>query len=138
MSGVDDADAKVAALIEALLPDDEGQDDENLASDLGIDMAALSSSLEARVRDFRVREKEARYAQIEAARRAELDRLVGQLPLPEMTQDERLSMATALLEQAGPEGAGLYFMKFEEATEAELDEAIRTLRHLLAERDEES
>lgn len=138
MNDANEVDAKVAALVGALLPDNDQQDDEDLTTGLAIDMTALASSLEARVRAFRVREKEARYAQAEAARQAELDRLAGQLPLPEMTHEERFSVAAALLKQAGPQAAGMYFMKFEEATEAELDEMIRTLRHLLAERDEES
>lgn len=138
MSGADDTDARVTALVDALLADDDEEEERDTVEALGIDLGAFASALRDRVSEHRARERQARYAEAEAARDAELDRLEREpLPLPELSREERMSIARELLQRAGPR-AGMHYMKFQEATDAELNEMIRTLRHLIEKGDADS
>jgi hypothetical protein len=100
---------------------------------LGIDVKSLAKDLRARVAsadsaDARRRIDEARVAYAE-----EIERLERRKHEPARSRDEQLVVFRALLAKAPPESVAVHFLKYASASDEELAELIRSLRHLLGE-----
>jgi hypothetical protein len=124
----------VKALDDEPLTDDDARD---AVRRLGIDTKAWSAELRARVVAANVADRKERFDEARRAYKAELEQLSARKPEPGRTLDEHRAMVKQLLARApGGMPASVHAHKFEKATEEELAEMIRSLRHLL-EDDEE-
>jgi hypothetical protein len=103
---------------------------------LGIDIKSLAAGLREKVRAADASDRKARFAAASAAYASELERLAQRKPEPPRSRAEQLGVLAALLAKA-PSGQPLamHFHKYESASDEEIGETIRSLRHLLEEDD---
>lgn len=122
-------------MLDALLaePVDEAEAREAIV-DLGINVSDMAMRLRALVDEQDRRDRAARLAQIESERQADLLRLETSELMEGASRQEMLVMMATLINQAGP-SASVHYMKFEEATDEELAEMIRSLEHLVKDGD---
>jgi hypothetical protein len=95
---------------------------------LGIDVKNMAKSLRAKVADADIADARVAYAkEIERLERRKME------PRP---RTEQLVVLQSLLKRA-PQAVAMHFHKYESASDEELAELVRSLRHLLGEPDEE-
>ena len=125
------AEDRAQALVDAVL-DGPVDDAESRAAvqELGIDVASLATRLRAQVAAQDKHDRAARLAQIERDRQAALSKLRAGELVEGASRQKMLTIMTNLIQQAGP-SASIHYMKFEEATDEELAEMIRSLEYLL-------
>ncbi|AKU97419.1 hypothetical protein AKJ09_04083 [Labilithrix luteola] len=125
---------EIEALIEALddAPIDEEQARETV-SQLGIDVSELAGRLRMQVAQADARERETRIHEARKAYAAEVEALERRRISATQSRDEQLTMFRALLSKVPPQQVAVHFHKYESATDEELAELIRALRHLLGE-----
>jgi hypothetical protein len=119
----------VEALDEVAVSDVEAQE---TVKRLGIDTKAWAGSVRAKITAAETARRQARFAQAEHDYRAEAKRLESQVSEPGRSVDEQRRRVKALIARAPRETTvSMHFHKFDEATEEELAEMIKSLRHLL-------
>lgn len=135
MSDTKKRERRARAVLDALLaePVDEAEAREAIV-DLGINVSDMAMRLRALVDEQDRRDRAARLAQIESERQADLLRLETSELMEGASRQEMLVMMATLINQAGP-SASVHYMKFEEATDEELAEMIRSLEHLVKDGD---
>lgn len=133
-----DTKKKLESLAEAL--DDAPIDEEEARAEvarLGVDVKGLAARLRATVaKAGEATAREAQQDKVEEARRAyaaEVERLERRKLETKATREEQLVTFRALLARAPRESVAVHFHKYESATDEELSEMIRALRHLLGE-----
>lgn len=131
MNASDRARAVVDALLEGEVDESEAR---NAVKALGIDVSALAMRLKAQVDDQDRLDRAARFAQLEAERQTDLLRLRTTDLVEGASRQRMLGMMTSLIQKAGS-SASVHYMKFEEATDEELAEMIRSLKHLVSDGD---
>lgn len=117
---------QLEAVIEAL--DDapiDPKDAQATVAKLGIDVTRMAAALRAKVAAAAIARARTDYA-------AEVERFERRKPEPRRPRTEQLVVMQALLAKA-PTGVAMHFLKYEEASDDELAELIRSLRHLLNE-----
>jgi len=121
------------AAIDAALDDDPIEPDEARAAvrDLGIDVAKMAARVRARVSAADERDRRARFDDARRAYATEVERLAAREREPERPRGEQIAVLQALLARAGSREVSMHFHKYDEATDDELAEMIRALRHLL-------
>lgn len=128
---------KIEAVVDAL--DDAPIDDtlvKETVAKLGIDIKALASKVRLQVAKSDSKNRQERFADARAAYADEVERLEQRKIDRKLSREEQLVVFQALVARA-PEGAvAAHFHKYESATDEELAELIRNLRHLLG--DDES
>ena len=92
--------------------------------------AKIAAADEADRRKKRIEDARAAYA-------AELERLERRRQEPRRPRDEQVSILQALLARAPGGNVAIHFHHYESATDDELAELIRSLRHLIGEDDSE-
>lgn len=127
-------------VVEAL--EDEGVDAKearDTAARLGIDVKDMAAKLRAKVNaSLDATEAAERKQRIDDARTAyarELERLERRKAEPKRPRAEQLVVLQSLLARA-PQSVAMHFHKYESASDDELAELVRSLRHLLDEPDE--
>jgi hypothetical protein len=95
---------------------------------LGIDVKSMAANLRAKVANADIADARTAYAkEIERLERRKME------PRP---RAEQLVVLQSLLKRA-PQAVAMHFHKYESASDEELAELVRSLRHLLGEPDEE-
>ena len=100
-------------------------------------MKALAAKLRAKVADADTALRQKRFDEAKVAYHDEADRLKRRAAEPKRSRKELEAIFQGLIAKAPPEAVAMHFHKYETATEEELGELIRTLRHLLGEDDSE-
>jgi seryl-tRNA synthetase len=128
---------EIELLVKAL--DDEpltDQDAHEVVRRLGIDTKAWAADIRKRVVDANDADRKERFEVARRAYTSELEQLSARKPEPTRSIAEQRAEVKRLLARAPREmAASVHAHKFEQATEEELAEMIRSLRHLL--RDDE-
>jgi SOS response regulatory protein OraA/RecX len=104
---------------------------------LGIDVKTLAQELRAKVADADAIDRKKRIDDARTAYAQELERLERRKTEPKRSREDQLGVFRALLAKAPPQGLAMHFHKYESASDEELDELIRALRHLLGENEPE-
>ena len=135
MSDTKKKERRARAVLDALLaePVEEAEAREAI-DDLGMNVSDMAMRLRALVDEQDRRDRAKRLAQIESERQSDLLRLQTSELIEGASRQEMLVMMATLIKQAGP-SASVHYMKFEEATEEELAEMIRSLQHLVKDGD---
>jgi hypothetical protein len=124
----------VAALDDELPDDAEGQE---AVRRLGIDVKSWAASIEGRIASARAEARKRRFELAATDYQRDLEALGQRRPERRRSKDEQQRILKELIARAPRSTvASVHFHKFEQATEDELGEMIRTLRHLLGEDDE--
>jgi predicted metal-dependent enzyme (double-stranded beta helix superfamily) len=131
------SDAKLQRELESLLDALEDEpitdgDIRDVVTRLGVDVNVWASEVRERVAAANDAERKERFDDARRAYRRELQQLSDRSPEPSRTLAEQRALVKQLLARA-PQGtlASVHAHKFEQATEQELAEMIRSLRHLL-------
>ena len=150
------ADTANAKKLDALAATFDESDDESISDEeardevarLGTDIPALAAALRAKVAAADTNEgahasndDAARQRRIDDARRgyaAELERIERRKNEPIRDRVAQLATFRALLAKAPAGAVSMHFHKYEAATDEELAELVRALRHLLGEEDTDS
>ena len=126
----------IKALIEALddVPVDE-QEGRDAVKRLGIDVKKWAGAVRQRVAAADEADRARRFDDARQAYREDAARYDAKKAEPKRSIDESRGVMRALIARVPREGAAAvaHFHKFEEATEEELAEMIKALRHLLNE-----
>lgn len=99
---------------------------------LGIDVKDMAAKLHARVAAADDAERKKRIDEARGAYAKELERLERRKAEPKRPREEQLVVLQSLLARA-PQSVAMHFHKYESATDEELAELVRSLRHLLGE-----
>jgi hypothetical protein len=122
-------------LVEAL--DDVPLDDDAVREaneKLGGDIGAFADKVRGMIADADARDRAARFQEARRSYAADLERFERRRLTPRGDRAEREATFRALIAKAPREAAvAMHFHKYESATDEELDELIRALRHLLGE-----
>lgn len=102
---------------------------------LGIDVKDMAQKLRAKVADAADVDRKRRIDDARAAYAKELERLERRKSEPKRPREEQLVVLQALLHRA-PQSVAMHFHKYESASDEELAELVRSLRHLLDEPEE--
>ena len=128
---------EIELLAEALdaVPDDaEGHE---TVERLGIDVKSWAAGIRGRVAAAVADERRRRFAGATAAYKTDLEAYGRRSPEPKRSKERQQLLLRELIARVPPaEAASVHFHKFEEATDDELAEMIRAVRHLLGEDDE--
>ena len=128
---------EIELLAEALdaVPDDaEGHE---TVERLGIDVKSWAAGIRGRVAAAVADERRRRFAGATAAYETDLEAYGRRSPEPKRSKERQQLLLRELIARVPPaEAASVHFHKFEEATDDELAEMIRAVRHLLGEDDE--
>jgi len=126
----------IEALVEALddVPLDEA-DAGNAAQRLGIDVKKWAGAIRQRVAAADESDRAARFNEARRAYADDAARYDAKKPEPKRSVEEQRATMRALMARIprASATAAVHFHKFEEATEEELAEMIKALRHLLNE-----
>lgn len=106
----------------------EPKDAAKVVAQLGIDVNRMAANLRAKVAAAAIADARAGYAR-------EIERFERRKAEPKRPRAEQLVVMHALLAKA-PQNVAMHFHKYEEASDDELAELIRSLRHLLDEDEE--
>jgi hypothetical protein len=126
---------QVKRLVEAL--EDESVDAKearDTVARLGIDVKAMAAKLRAKVAAADAEERKQRIDDARAAYAREVEKLERRKAEPIRPRAEQLVVLSALLARA-PQSVAMHFHKYESASDDELAELVRSLRHLLDEPD---
>ena len=99
---------------------------------LGIDVKDMAAKLRAKVAATDDRERKQRIDDARTAYAKELERLERRKAEPKRPREEQLLVLQAMLARA-PQSVAMHFHKYESASDEELAELVRSLRHLLGE-----
>jgi hypothetical protein len=136
------SDSKTRHEVELLLQalDDEPLTDEDARGAvrrLGIDTKAWAADIRKRVTAANEAERKERFDDAQLAYQEELERLNARRAEPARSLAEQRAELKRLVARAPREMvASMHALKFDEATEEELAEMIRSLRHLLGDDEE--
>jgi len=136
--GVVEAPGDKLATIDAALDDDapaSAAEADRAVKELGIDVAALSARIRAQVTAADDADRRARFAEARRAYAAAVERLAERAAEPARPRARQVEVLEGLLARAPAGEVSMHFHKYDQATDAELDEMIRALRHLLGEPD---
>lgn len=128
---------EIALLAEALdaVPD-EGEGREAVQR-LGIDVKSWAADIRGRVAAAISEERRRRFASAAAAYQGDLERYARRRAEPTRPREHQQRYLRELLARVPAEqAASIQFHKFEKATDEEIAEMIRAVRHLLGEDDE--
>jgi hypothetical protein len=127
---------EIEALVEVLddVPIDQEHAREKVA-ELGIDVKSMAARMREKIADADAADRAKRIQVARVAYQAEVDRLARRKPEPKRDRDAQIATFKALVAKAPPAAVGMHFHKYESATDEELAELVRTLRHLLGEDD---
>lgn len=125
---------KIEAVVDALddAPIDDATARETVAK-LGIDIRSLASKLRTQIAKADATDRKERFADARAAYADELERLEQRKIDRKPTREEQLVVFRGLIAKAPDGSVAAHFHKYEAATDDELAELIRGLRHLLGE-----
>lgn len=126
---------EIELLIEALDDVPDAAEGEEAVRRLGVDVKSWAASVRARVAGANAEMRKHHFARAAASYEKDLAALARRPAEQKRSRTEQQRILRDLVERA-PSTASVHFHKFEEATEEELAEMIRTLRHLLGEADE--
>jgi hypothetical protein len=128
----DDIEALVEALDDVPVDEEEGRD---AVKRLGIDVKKWAGALRQRVAAADETDRARRFDDARRVYREDAARYEAKKAEPKRSIDESRAVMRALMARVPREGAAAvaHFHKFEEATEEELAEMIKALRHLLNE-----
>jgi seryl-tRNA synthetase len=119
----------VKALDDEPLTDDDGRD---AVRRLGIDTKAWAADIRKRVATANEAERKERFDDARRAYQSELEQLNARQAEPARSLAEQRAEVKRLVARAPREMvASMHALKFEQATEEELAEMIKSLRHLL-------
>jgi hypothetical protein len=130
---------EIEALVEALddVPVDEA-DAKATVKALGIDVGALAATIRAKIAAADAADRERRYHEARKAYADEVERLERRRIAPEADREALRATFRSLMARVPAETrASAHFHKYEAASDEELVELIRALRHLLGEDDPE-
>lgn len=131
---------KLNRLVDAL--DEEGPhlgdagDARETVKRLGIDVNDMAAKLRAKVAAADAADRKQRFDDAAAAYAHEVERLERRKAEPKRPRAEQLVVLQALLAKA-PQSVAMHFHKYESASDDELAELVRSLRHLLNEASED-
>lgn len=101
---------------------------------LGGDISQMAANVRAMIANADARDRAERFQEARRAYAAELERFDRRPLTPRRTRSEREATFRALLAKAPAQAAvAMHFHKYESATDEELEQLIRALRHLLGE-----
>jgi len=125
---------ELEALTEALddVPTSEEEDRATTAA-LGVDVAKMAADIRSKIADADKRERERRVEEARRAYAAEIERLERRRIEAKPTRDEQLAVFRSLIARVPAQAVAMHFHKYESASDEELAELIRALRHLLGE-----
>jgi len=126
----DDIEALVEALDDVPVDEEEGRD---AVKRLGIDVKKWAGALRQRVAAADESDRARRFDDARRAYKEDAARYEAKRAEAKRSIDESRALMRALMARVPREGAAAvaHFHKFEEATEEELAEMIKALRHLL-------
>jgi hypothetical protein len=101
---------------------------------LGIDVKDMAAKLRAKVAAADADDRKQRIDEARAAYARELEKLERRKAEPKRPRAEQLVVLQGLLQRA-PQSVAMHFHKYESASDDELAELVRSLRHLLDEPD---
>jgi hypothetical protein len=133
-----DTKKKIESLVEAL--DESPVDDEEAKAaveELGIDVKSFAARVREKVAAAEAAHAKKRIADARRALAEEVERLERRKMEPKKSREEQLATFRALLAKAPPQAVAMHFHKYESASDEDLAELIRALRHLLGEDDPE-
>jgi hypothetical protein len=128
----------IERIVEAM--DDEPIDDDKAketVAALGIDVKQMAAGLRAKVAAADAADRKRTFEAAQAAYAAEVERLERRKHEPKRSRDENLLAFRSLLAKVPPERVAMHFLKYEAASDEELEELLRALRHLLGEDESE-
>lgn len=99
---------------------------------LGIDVKDMAAKLRAKVAAADAEDRKQRFDDAAAAYAREVERLERRKAEPKRPRAEQLVVLQGLLARA-PQSVAMHFHKYEAASDDELAELVRSLRHLLNE-----
>jgi hypothetical protein len=125
---------ELEALNEALddVPTDAA-DDRAVVEALGIDVEKMAAEMRAKIAEADRRDREERVAEARRAYAEEVEQLERRRIEAKPTREEQLAVFRSLVARAPAQAVAMHFHKYESATDDELAELIRALRHLLGE-----
>jgi hypothetical protein len=128
----DDIEALIEALDDVPVDDQEGRD---AVRRLGIDVKTWAGAIRQRVGAADEADRARRFDEARRAYKEDAARYDAKKAEPKRSIEESRAAMRALMARIPREGAAAvaHFHKFEEATEEELAEMIKALRHLLNE-----
>jgi hypothetical protein len=129
---------EIEALVDAL--DDVPIDAEHVrekVAELGIDVPAMAARIRAKIAAADAADRKKRFADASAEYTSAVERLASRRPEPKRERAAQEAIFKALVAKAPPQAVAMHFHRYESATEDELAEMIRVLRHLLGEDDED-
>lgn len=127
----DDIEAVIEALDDVPVDEQEGRD---AVKRLGIDVKKWAGAIRGRVAAADDADRSRRFDEARRAYREDSVRYSAEKSEPKRSIEESRAVMRSLIARIPREGAAVvHFHKFEEATEEELAEMIKALRHLLNE-----
>lgn len=128
---------QIEHIVEALDETPAGGDaDRETVERLGVDVPALAAQIRGRIAAADAKDQKQRVEDATQAYARELERLERRRTEPARSREAQIGVLKALLAKAPRDAISMHFHKFESASDEEIDELIRSLRHLLGEDDD--